>query len=389
MGKLIEGVWDCPYCEAHDIKASRKSCPTCGHPQDKNTKFRLSGVITYVDEQTAAKISKKPDWECSFCGSLNKDDNDTCVNCGALKSDSERNYFEMRTVEDIKHIRRTKQETNQHDIPNDTPDDSPKQETYEEHIEPKDGFKTPTIMSKIKPLMTHQNLKSAGCIAGGIALFILLCLCFVTMFTPKPVTVSDFSWFYNIDIEELQTFEEDDWSLPPGARLDYTNQEIISYDSVLDHYETITEQKTRSVIDHYETVVTGHRDLGNGYFEEITSQQPVYTTEYYTETHEEPVYRQEPVYATKYYYEIDRWTVIDAVITHNTNKEPYWGDVNLKDGQRIGAKTDTYYVTVIDQKEKSHTYVINKTDWDKLNYQDEVQITTALGLITEVIYPES
>lgn len=68
----------------------------------------------------------------------------------------------------------------------------------------------------------------------------------------KNVTIDDLDWERTIDIEEVVTHNESDWSLPDDARLQYTKSEIQSYKDVLDHYETVTETKTRSVIDHYE-----------------------------------------------------------------------------------------------------------------------------------------
>ena len=34
MGKIIEGLWDCPFCGNKRIRAGQKTCPDCGHPQD-------------------------------------------------------------------------------------------------------------------------------------------------------------------------------------------------------------------------------------------------------------------------------------------------------------------------------------------------------------------
>lgn len=73
MGKLVEGLWDCPFCDNKRIRAGQKTCPNCGHPQDENTKFYMPDAIEYVSEEKAAKISRNPDWQCSFCGSLNTD----------------------------------------------------------------------------------------------------------------------------------------------------------------------------------------------------------------------------------------------------------------------------------------------------------------------------
>lgn len=102
MGKIIESLWDCPFCGNKRIRAGQKTCPDCGHPQDENTKFYMPDEIKYVSEEEAEKISRNPDWQCSFCGSLNSDDLNVCKNCGATKEDSERNYFEMRQQEEEK-----------------------------------------------------------------------------------------------------------------------------------------------------------------------------------------------------------------------------------------------------------------------------------------------
>ena len=102
MGKLVEGLWDCPFCDNKRIRAGQKTCPSCGHPQDENTKFYMPDEIKYVSEEEAEKISRNPDWQCSFCGSLNSDNLDSCANCGATKEESERNYFEMRQQEEEK-----------------------------------------------------------------------------------------------------------------------------------------------------------------------------------------------------------------------------------------------------------------------------------------------
>lgn len=110
MGKIIEGLWDCPFCGNKRIRAGQKTCPDCGHPQDENTKFYMPDEIKYVSEEEAEKISRNPDWQCSFCGSLNSDDLNVCKNCGATKEDSERNYFEMRQQEEEK--KRKKEEKN-------------------------------------------------------------------------------------------------------------------------------------------------------------------------------------------------------------------------------------------------------------------------------------
>ncbi len=66
----------------------------------------------------------------------------------------------------------------------------------------------------------------------------------------------------------------------------------IEYDDaeyILDHYELVEVQRSRLVVDHYETYYT-YKDNGDGTFLEIPHDRPVYKTEYYTETVQQPVY---------------------------------------------------------------------------------------------------
>ena len=79
----------------------------------------MPDAIEYVSEEKAAKISRNPDWQCSFCGSLNSDDLNICKNCGATKEDSERNYFEIRQQEEEKKRKKEeKKEAHQKDTAN-------------------------------------------------------------------------------------------------------------------------------------------------------------------------------------------------------------------------------------------------------------------------------
>ena len=54
----------------------------------------------------------------------------------------------------------------------------------------------------------------------------------------KNVTIDDLDWERTIDIEEVVTHNESDWSLPDDARLQYTKSEIQSYKE----FATITRQ---------------------------------------------------------------------------------------------------------------------------------------------------
>jgi len=78
---------------------------------------------------------------------------------------------------------------------------------------------------------------------------------------------------------------------PKTAGSPVEKQETSSTDIeyVLDHYETREVMRTREVFDHIETYYT-YSDNGEGFFVEEAHERPVYRTENYTETVQEPVY---------------------------------------------------------------------------------------------------
>ena len=375
MGKLVELTWNCSYCGTKKILGRYRECPNCGKPRGKGTRYDLPSNITYVDEETANKINRNPDWLCSYCNTLNSDDLSSCKSCGASKESSEMNYFEMKRKEEEKSLEKQEQELSHYDI--DTKDSTyntqkPKHSDlgYDIH---KFSF------SNLTPFLT-----AFGIIGGLVGLIILL----MSLFMPKEkiVTITDMSWQRVINVEEERTVEENDWYVPPGGRLLYTREEIKEYDSVIDHYDTVTETKSREVPCGGHEEVTGYRDLGNGYAEEITTWVTDYTTEYYEETREVPVYIQVPIYDTKYYYEIDKWIYNRNVVTKGNDKSPYWGEVTYEENEREQSRLDSYRIECTD-KESEETYEkdLGYKEWNNLEIGDTLKIkVNNLSIISEL-----
>lgn len=201
----------------------------------------------------------------------------------------------------------------------------------------------------------------------------------------QKVTIQEMSWEYCINIEKYQTVTENNWNLPAGARLLYSQQEFSHYQEVLDHYETRTKQVAKQRISGYEDRVTGYRDLGNGYFEEITTSSPVYETYYETETYQEPIYRNDPVYRTKYYYEIDKWLYERNVKTSGKDKNPYWGEVDLSSVERISSKNEKYLITGVNQKDKQQVLQLSYDDWRSLTVGKTATFKVTLGIYGEIV----
>ena len=375
--RLVEGFWDCPYCGRKRISGLKREC-SCGAERGEDVKFYMDGVH-YVDEEVAKTISKNPDWLCSYCGALVSDNEDTCHNCGASKSESEMNYFQNRAKKEKKE-QEEKQE-NQNQYSEDLLDDTEKKlgqlndrisqtnstiQKYRREID------YPERYDENKPAITFKEILKYSAIA--IVLFAVVLGLFY-LFVPKPIsgTVDGFQWERSLEVEIYKAVEESDWSIPSGGRLLYQKQEVRSYRQVLDHYETKTKTYTEQVFDHYETYYT-YKDNGNGTFTEQSHQRPVYRTETRTETYQEPVYRNEPVYDTKYYYEIERWVHKETLNSSGTDQTPYYAEYNYKENEREGFKTSDYTILVTDEKGKQHEYDVEYDLWKSLVAGQEVKL---------------
>ncbi len=358
MSKTVWGYWDCNFCDNKKIRGDNEECPSCGHPRSDTTKFYIDqSNIEYVAKE---KTNLKPNWICSYCNTQNENYDDICEYCGASKAESKADYFEKHkshhenedysqtSVIDGTNVECTTVDTSSYETDN-------------------------PVISIAKTIKNHVNLKSCllyGLIGIAAIAFVWFLIWF---FTPVEHTanVSGFEWERSISIEQLTTFSESGWDLPAGARLQRTSEEIRSYDTVIDHYETKTKQVARDRIVGYEDYVIGYDDLGNGQFRERTGTRPIYETYYETETYQEPVYRQDPVYDTKYYYEIDRYVYERSIRSSGTDHEPYWGTVTLATKEREGDRTE-YYRLICGE----YSTTLSLKDWLSYNIGDNVIVTT-------------
>ena len=355
MGKLVMAYWDCPFCGTQGNRGDVVNCPSCGrargevkfymkdHAEGTTREQNERGDIEYLSDEQAKYVSKNPDWYCSFCNSLNSDNAPTCLNCGASRESSESNYFEMLKKK-----------------------------------EERDKMKAP-------PQPTAQATSQATAPKSSkkwlvIAAIVVMAIVGVFIFlngnkTTGDLKVTALSWQRDIQIEENVQYSESGWNLPQGAEVTSQKREIHHYDQVLDHYENREVQRSRRVLDHYETYYT-YNDLGNGAFEEVPHERPVYTTETYTETVKDPVYRQEPRYATKYYYTIWRWTPTRVCSLGGDGHSAAWPEVTLKENEREGERSEVYRFTVENEKKNtSTTYQLSEADWQKINVNDMLFIT--------------
>ena len=396
MGQKIEGYWDCAVCGKKANKGRYRNCPSCGRPRGKTTKFYLIEKDKFVSDDV---VPKGPDWFCECCDSYNTFSADYCTSCGAPKGAS-KNYFEMQKKESESK----------------TAEESSSSTTYHKeysHSYPKRFYRDDDYTSskpshsytpvKSEPINYSKPIKKSGKSAWGTIvdfvdsykvsfLVILLILAMVGagiyLIIPKNVTlhVTQISWERSIDIQEYKTVRENDWYIPAGGRLVYSQSEIRRYEQVLDHYETRYETRYETYISGY-TSHTNYIDLGNGYYDTETVDVPEYSTRSYTEPVEYPVYRSEPVYDTKYYYDIERWVYTRTSRSSGIDKNPYWPKTNLSTNERESTKHQNYVVTgynVKDEKQKSRSYSINYDLWQQVNPSTDIECMVSVGRITEI-----
>ena len=353
MGRIVMGYWDCPVCGNKGIAGNVMNCPACGRARG-DVKFYMKGGaeesvreegdtadIEYLDEQQAKDFGDSPDWYCSFCNSLNRDRAAFCSNCGASRESSESNYFDQLKKRE-------------------------EREQAEKAAQPQTASRTKPAKKSRSPLAV-------------ILIIALILIGIVTFLNGKKTTgnllVTDISWTRSVPVEKYQEFREEGWSIPSGGTEISRNQKIHHYDQVLSHYEDVEVQRSRQVLDHYETYYT-YTDRGNGSFEQVEHQRPVYKTEYYTETESRPVYISVPRMATWYVYSIWRWTQSRTATASGADHSPAWPDTNLGENEREGgSRTEEYTFTVQDEKNAKTTWRIAEADWEHISAGDRISIT--------------
>ena len=352
------GYWDCAGCQTKSIRADHKECPNCGRPRARDVRFYLrDDRIEFVDEvsgKDAVRI-RRENWICPFCSQQNDDAVQTCVYCGASRAESKERYHDV------------------HNHPAPTP-----HVAYSSSY----GSSEPAPFRASAPqfrTVRHLLLKFivglvlfAGMIFGG--------WWFLTRDSRnssriRKTQVSDAYWKNTVYLEELQTFEGNDWRMPSYGRLLRTATEDYEY---VDHYEKRTRQVW--VTDYpapdyddggggydggndwggggydggYDGGGGGWEDYGNGQFGVFRipfpltlciGQPDMITMHYETETYEEPIYATVP--RTKYYYEYDAWVDGRLIVTRgNKNTQPYFKEFTLGEKERESGRTTDYFIQI-------------------------------------------
>ncbi|OQA14821.1 MAG: hypothetical protein BWY64_03102 [bacterium ADurb.Bin363] len=242
---------------------------------------------------------------------------------------------------------------------------------------------------KSQDIPKTSTAAKSGCL-GLLLLFLFLVImgcCCPFMGKETSLTSTGFKWERTIEIEEIKTIRDTAWedNVPSDAKIISSKKEVHHHDKVKIGTETKTRIVKEKVKTGTEKIKVGVKDLGNGYFEDIYEERPVYEEVEREETYEEPVYEDKPVYKKKITYTVDRWTVARVVSKTGQDQKPFWPDVKLKSKERKGKRTEKYQVLFTDPKGKALTYTAkNETEWFSFEQGKAYEATVTMGKITEI-----
>lgn len=337
---IREGAWDCPVCGLKGIPGSRKHCGGCGNARGDDVQFYLpEGAREVTEEEEKRRASAGPDWKCPYCNGENPSYSSHCSGCGSSRDGTEKRA-------------------------------------------------TRVMLDKAPKPPQPEGPDWAKRLLTGCCLLILLFFvgCWIlTRTSVSAMQVQSMSWQRSIDVEVLGPVIETGWQdkgeVPANARVLSRSREVRETRKV----QVGTVSKTRSVQVQTGTkkVKVGTKDMGNGYFEDVYEDQPVYENR--QERYEEPQYKDEPIYDTKVRYEVEKWHKESEVTSQGDDNKPQWPAVPQGPKKRAGAKHETFKITLSD-KGKSYTYEPKKeSDFTPYSQGQTVDASvTMTGTVTEI-----
>jgi hypothetical protein len=349
---IREGCWDCPTCGTTRLLGRQLACAGCGNRRPEGIRFYLPDDAAEVtDAERLAEARAGADWICEHCGVSARATQPRCPGCGAERGSS------------------------------------PQQQTHEHRFgEPAE--EAPRALAATAPAKRRRGWKGPAAILAVIGGMV-----WYNGPVETTATVAGKEWSRAIEVQEYRTVQEEDWSVPQGGREKRSFRAVRDHRQVLDHYESRTRQVSERVQTGTRTYTCGQRDMGNGYFEDVTCTEPEYTTNYRTESYQEPVYRQEPIYDTKYAYEIERWLPDDTMWARgDAAKEPAWPAVRIGAREREGARIQRYVLRFKDDDGK--TYEREVTPEQFARYRAGQPVTLRMkrggnGGQVEIVEPEA
>lgn len=239
MAKIVM-FWNCTYCKKTKIPGYNFSCPGCGAPRNKVTKFYHSDPVTYATPAETKLFDKgDPNWYCEGDGVGNLQKHTKCRTCGAPRTQKsevgvKRDGYKLN---DLPHSEEEAERTDPKKrvvpVPQWKPDmndpynpqtvDEPDKSVDEDRSVPVwpvvSDHSTP-ISETVSQYFNEDTLPVIKKV--GVGLSALAILMFVGLLTynfffklhTETVQVSAMPWTQSVRIEEYQTVHEQGWSIP-------------------------------------------------------------------------------------------------------------------------------------------------------------------------------
>lgn len=328
---IREGKWKCPYCGSVN-RGRDVECTACGAARDKDVQFFLEEDAPEVTDEAELRAARAgAEWICETCGSSNAAARETCEQCGAPRGGS---------------VRR------------------------EERFIP--------VAAPPAPPAQAMAASKSGCLArlgmpvlaGGLAALVALVALVVYLNRSHDVEleVAAVEWQRTVEVEELQTLTEQAWEgeVPPDARVLSSRREVHHTEQVQVGTRSEQESYTERVQVGTRKVKVGTRDLGNGYFEDVYRDEPVYENRDRTRTVRKPVYENRPVYRNRVTYQVDRWQKVRVAELQGQSLTPAWPAVGASPKRREGKRESRYVVTLKDPSTgRSYTREVGESEFSR------------------------
>ena len=277
------------------------ACRGCGATRDEDVTFFLEEDAAEVtDDALLSRARAGADWLCNFCGDSNSPEREHCGKCGAEKGTApSRPVIEPGTA----GVRSERSEDPLARLP-----------AVEARSDPAPLAASPA------PRRFHPVV--VGVVLALVALVALAAYLGLRR-TEETLTVAGFEWERHVAVDAWRTVREQAWegSVPSSARVVSRRQEV--------HHTERDQVGTRRVR-------SGHRDLGNGFFEDVYR--------------DEPVYRERPVYRTRVTYDEQRWVPDRTVRASGQDHAARWPDPGLRSGEREASRGQKLVVILNGQR---------------------------------------
>lgn len=345
---IREGKWKCTYCGAVN-RGRDVECTACGAAREKDVTFFLEDDAPEVTDEERLRVARGgAEWICETCGASNENSRDTCEQCGAPRGGSARRAERF--------------------IPVAPPPPPPPP-------------RAPRSRSRLAiPLL-------AG--AGIVVLVVLAALFYAFRTHESSLVVTDVEWSRSVEVEELRTLTEQGWEdeLPKDARVVSKRRELHHTDKVQVGSRAVEESYTERVQVGTKKVKVGTKDLGNGYFEDVYEDEPIYENQTRTRTVQKPIYEDRPVYKNRVTYQVDRWQKSRVAAAQGRDLTPAWPLLDETPKLRSGKRESRYVVHLSDPATgKTFTREVGESEFSRYEVGSIVRgKINNLGSLVEVI----